>query len=43
MAAQREPVRAWLVDLVASEGTSIELAEPADWSGWNPEQRRWSA
>jgi ring-1,2-phenylacetyl-CoA epoxidase subunit PaaC len=41
-AAQREQVRAWLVDLLAAEGASIELAEPADWSSWDPERRRWT-
>jgi ring-1,2-phenylacetyl-CoA epoxidase subunit PaaC len=40
-AGQREQVRAWLVDLLAAEDASIELAEPADWSGWKPERRRW--
>jgi ring-1,2-phenylacetyl-CoA epoxidase subunit PaaC len=41
-AAQRELVRAWLVDLLASEGASITLADPADWSGWDPATRRWA-
>jgi 1,2-phenylacetyl-CoA epoxidase catalytic subunit len=39
-AAQREQVRSWLVDLLAAEGVAIELEEPADWSGWDPERRR---
>ena len=39
-AAQREQVRAWLVDLLAAEGVEIELPEPADWSRWDPERRR---
>jgi 1,2-phenylacetyl-CoA epoxidase catalytic subunit len=39
-AAQREQVRAWLVDLLAAEGVEIALEEPADWSRWDPERRR---
>ena len=39
-AAQREQVRAWLVDLLAGEGVAIALDEPADWSRWDPERRR---
>ena len=40
-AAQREQVRAWLVDLRAGEGVTIALEEPGDWSRWDPERRRW--
>jgi ring-1,2-phenylacetyl-CoA epoxidase subunit PaaC len=40
--AQREQVRAWLVDLLAAEGAQITLDEPEDWTGWDPELRRWS-
>jgi 1,2-phenylacetyl-CoA epoxidase catalytic subunit len=39
-AAQREQVRAWLVDLLAAEGATIALAEPGDWSRWDRERRR---
>ena len=39
--AQRERVRRWLCDLLASEGVAVELPEPAAWSSWNPERRRW--
>ena len=38
---QRERVRAWLVDLLVAEGVSIALAEPTDWSRWDPETRRY--
>jgi ring-1,2-phenylacetyl-CoA epoxidase subunit PaaC len=38
---QRERVRAWLVDLLAAEGVAIALDEPADWSRWDPELRRY--
>jgi hypothetical protein len=38
--AQREQVRAWLVELLAAEGVEIALAEPADWSRWDAERRR---
>jgi hypothetical protein len=30
-------MRAWLAGLV-----EVELPEPADWSGWDPERRRWT-
>ena len=40
-AAQREQVRVWLVDLLAGEGVTIALAEPTDWSRWDPERRRY--
>jgi 1,2-phenylacetyl-CoA epoxidase catalytic subunit len=39
-AAQREQVRAWLVELLAAEGVEIALPEPADWSRWDGERRR---
>jgi ring-1,2-phenylacetyl-CoA epoxidase subunit PaaC len=41
-AHQREQVRAWLVALLAAEGATIELDEPADWSAWDAGSRRWS-
>jgi len=41
-AEQREQVRAWLVALLADEGVTITLDEPADWSRWDPTTRRWS-
>jgi hypothetical protein len=40
-AAQREQVRSWINDLLASEGVAIDLPEPSDWSGWDPTRRRW--
>lgn len=39
--AQRERVRRWLRDLLASEGVAVELPEPTEWSRWDPERRRW--
>lgn len=39
--AQREQVRAWVTGLLAAEGVSITLPEPADWSAWDPARRRW--
>jgi hypothetical protein len=39
-AAQREQVRAWLVDLLAGERVTIALEEPTDWSRWDPQRRR---
>jgi len=41
-AFQREQVRSWLVALLAEEGTEIALDEPADWSAWDPQRRRWT-
>jgi ring-1,2-phenylacetyl-CoA epoxidase subunit PaaC len=38
---QRERVRAWLVELLGTEGVAIELDEPSDWSRWDPELRRY--
>ena len=40
-AQQRERVRAWLVDLLGTEGVPIALDEPTDWSRWDPELRRY--
>jgi ring-1,2-phenylacetyl-CoA epoxidase subunit PaaC len=40
-AAQRALVRDWLVALLDGEGVAIELAEPRDWSRWDPSLRRW--
>ena len=40
-AAQRELVRAWLLGLLAAEGVDrVALAEPSDWTGWDPALRR---
>jgi 1,2-phenylacetyl-CoA epoxidase catalytic subunit len=39
-AHQRQLMRDWLTGLLDGEGVSIELADPADWSGWDPERRR---
>jgi ring-1,2-phenylacetyl-CoA epoxidase subunit PaaA/ring-1,2-phenylacetyl-CoA epoxidase subunit PaaC len=36
-AEQREQMRAWLAGLV-----DLTLDEPSDWSGWDPERRRWT-
>ncbi|UGS35550.1 phenylacetate-CoA oxygenase subunit PaaI [Capillimicrobium parvum] len=41
-AQQRELVRAWLVALLEREGVAIALDEPADWSRWDAETRRWT-
>jgi ring-1,2-phenylacetyl-CoA epoxidase subunit PaaC len=41
-AAQREAVRAWLRELLASEGVELDLPEPTDWTKWNPVMRRWA-
>ncbi|CAA9465715.1 MAG: hypothetical protein AVDCRST_MAG13-21 [uncultured Solirubrobacteraceae bacterium] len=43
-AAQRAQVRDWLLTLLAAEGAGgVALAEPADWTGWDPALRRWTA
>ncbi len=43
-AAQRAQVRDWLRALLAAEGAGgVALAEPADWTGWDPALRRWAA
>jgi ring-1,2-phenylacetyl-CoA epoxidase subunit PaaC len=39
-AHQRALMRDWLVALLAAEGVTIELPDPTDWSGWDPERRR---
>jgi phenylacetate-CoA oxygenase PaaI subunit len=39
-AAVRKRVRAWLSGLLNAEGAEVALEEPADWSGWEEEQRR---
>ena len=41
-AHQRELMRAWLTRVLASEGVEISLPDPTDWSGWDPERRRWT-
>jgi 1,2-phenylacetyl-CoA epoxidase catalytic subunit len=40
-ATQREMMRAWLTDLLAAEGVTIDLPAPT-WDDWDPERRRWS-
>jgi hypothetical protein len=35
-------VRSWAVELLAREAVSITLPEPVDWSGWDPDRRRWT-
>jgi ring-1,2-phenylacetyl-CoA epoxidase subunit PaaC len=40
-AAQREQVRSWLTALLESEGATISMPEPEDWSRWNSDRRRW--
>jgi 1,2-phenylacetyl-CoA epoxidase catalytic subunit len=39
-AHQRELIRSWLTAVLAGEGVSVDLPEPTDWSGWDPERRR---
>jgi ring-1,2-phenylacetyl-CoA epoxidase subunit PaaC len=39
--AQRALVRDWLRDLLAAEGVTLELDEPADFSRWDSARRRW--
>jgi 1,2-phenylacetyl-CoA epoxidase catalytic subunit len=39
---QRRTVADWLTGLLASEGIELELAEPTDWTAWDPATRRWS-
>ena len=39
-AAIRDRVRRWLEALLAAEGVSVALDEPADWSAWDPERRQ---
>jgi phenylacetate-CoA oxygenase PaaI subunit len=41
-AGQRKLVRSWLTELLESEGASVTLDDPTDWSGWDPATRRWS-
>jgi 1,2-phenylacetyl-CoA epoxidase catalytic subunit len=41
-AEQRQAVRSWLIELLASEGMEIEFEEPSDWSLWDPVRRRWT-
>jgi 1,2-phenylacetyl-CoA epoxidase catalytic subunit len=40
-AEQRAQMRDWLAGLLAAEGVAIALDEPADWSAWDAERRRW--
>jgi ring-1,2-phenylacetyl-CoA epoxidase subunit PaaC len=39
--AQREQVRRWLTALLDSEGVTISLPEPEDWSRWDSDRRQW--
>jgi len=41
-AHQREQVRSRVLELFAREGVSITLPEPVDWTGWDPDRRRWT-
>ena len=41
-AHQRALMRNWLTGILAGEGVEIDLPDPVDWSGWDPERRRWS-
>jgi 1,2-phenylacetyl-CoA epoxidase catalytic subunit len=41
-AHQRALIRDWLTAILAGEGVSISLPDPADWSSWDPERRRWT-
>jgi 1,2-phenylacetyl-CoA epoxidase catalytic subunit len=42
-AHQRALMREWLTGILAGEGVELELPDPVDWSGWDPERRRWTA
>jgi 1,2-phenylacetyl-CoA epoxidase catalytic subunit len=39
-AHQRELIRSWLTAVLAGVDVSVDLPEPTDWSGWDPERRR---
>jgi 1,2-phenylacetyl-CoA epoxidase catalytic subunit len=39
-AHQRELIRSWLTAVLATEGATVDLPEPTDFSGWDPERRR---
>jgi 1,2-phenylacetyl-CoA epoxidase catalytic subunit len=39
---QRGQMRSWLTALLEPEGVAIALPDPTDWSGWDPERRRWT-
>ena len=41
-AHQREQVRSRVLELLAREQVSITLPEPVDWTGWDPDRRRWT-
>jgi len=41
-ASQRALMRDWLTGLLAAESVAIELPDPPDWAGWDPERRRWT-
>jgi 1,2-phenylacetyl-CoA epoxidase catalytic subunit len=41
-AHQRALIRDWLTAILAGEGVSISLPDPADWSSWDAERRRWT-
>jgi hypothetical protein len=42
-AAQRRQVLGWLAELLAAEGAELDVAEPTDWTRWDPQRRRWTA
>jgi 1,2-phenylacetyl-CoA epoxidase catalytic subunit len=42
-AHQRELMRTWLTRVLATEGVELDLPDPAEWAGWDPERRRWRA
>ena len=39
-AHQRALIRDWLTAVLATEGASVDLPEPTDFTGWDPERRR---
>jgi phenylacetate-CoA oxygenase PaaI subunit len=41
-AEQRDMMRRRLVALLEANGRSITLAEPTEWTGWDPAARRWA-
>jgi ring-1,2-phenylacetyl-CoA epoxidase subunit PaaC len=41
-ARQREMMRSWLSELLRGEEVDLALPEPADWSGWDSQTRRWT-
>jgi len=39
----REQVRVWATPLLSSGQLELDLAEPTDWVGWDPDSRRWES